>query len=271
MHGKDAVIAAPLNRCVGIQLVHAKGVDTDALGTFTGDIPRAGSMVAAARAKAELALAATGLTVAVSSEGSFGPHPALPFVAAGHELLLWLDTARDIEIVVNRLTKTNYWTGQFSAGHLPDDAQLRAVGFPTHALIVRPNVDSPISSTIRKGIRERAMLEAAVAEAASASPDGSVIVQTDMRAHMNPTRLASIGKLARRLAVRLARLCPSCGAPGFGAVEVIPGLPCAECSAPTRLARAERFACSACRFSEVRRERSPTQRADAMWCDLCNP
>ncbi|NHB77752.1 hypothetical protein [Rhodobacter calidifons] len=51
MHGKAAAIAPPLAR-LGIAVVVPEGLDTDRFGTFTGEVPRAGGMVEAARAKA---------------------------------------------------------------------------------------------------------------------------------------------------------------------------------------------------------------------------
>ena len=37
--------------------------------------------------------------IAVVSEGSFGPHPAIPFLALGDERVLWLDRETGLEIV----------------------------------------------------------------------------------------------------------------------------------------------------------------------------
>ena len=43
MHGKEAVIAPPL-AALGVTVVLAE-VETDRFGTFSGDVPRAGSMI----------------------------------------------------------------------------------------------------------------------------------------------------------------------------------------------------------------------------------
>jgi hypothetical protein len=60
MHGKAAALQP---RCPRLQarLVAAEGIDTDALGTFSGEIPRRLSPLDTAVAKARLAMAATGL------------------------------------------------------------------------------------------------------------------------------------------------------------------------------------------------------------------
>jgi hypothetical protein len=91
MHGKESVILPPLEARLGVRGVVAPGLNTDQFGTFTGEIPREGSPLEAARRKVLAALDATGARLGVASEGSFGPHPAIPFLAADVELLLLVD------------------------------------------------------------------------------------------------------------------------------------------------------------------------------------
>jgi hypothetical protein len=271
LHHKETVIAPTLSRFLGVELVKASGVDTDALGTFTGDVARIGSMADAARRKANLAIAATGASLAVASEGSFGPHPSIPFIPAGHELLLWRDTNRNMDVVVSLVSQTNYWTGVFAQGNIPDDAKLVAIGFPEHALTVRPANEPALSQHVYKGIRNLNDLRFAIDAAARNSKTEQALVQTDMRAHMNPTRMKAIRRLTRKLAVRLARHCPDCGTPGFGLVDVKQGLPCEDCGMQTRLISAEIHGCAACDHKIEKRQRPASLRANAMWCDHCNP
>ena len=61
MHAKERAVARPLSRWLGAAVKVAPGIDTDAFGTFTGDIVRQGTMLDAARAKALAAIEATGL------------------------------------------------------------------------------------------------------------------------------------------------------------------------------------------------------------------
>lgn len=112
------------------------------------------------------------------------------------------------------------------------------MGFPAHALIVRPHVGDP-GVAIAKGVRDPAQVHHYVELAASASSDGRARIETDMRAHMNPTRMAELALVAERLARRLATLCPLCSAPGWGRVDVITGLPCEDCGSFTDLVAAE--------------------------------
>jgi len=50
-----------------------------------------------------------------------------------------------------------------------------------------------------------------------ADPDGRVWLETDMRAHCNPTRMRSIRRLGIALVRRLQTPCSECGSPGLGA------------------------------------------------------
>ncbi len=266
MHGKERAIAPVLGRWFGMTISTVPGVDTDALGTFTGEIARSGTMLDAARAKALLAISRTGAPIGIGSEGAFGPDPDLPFVASGRELLLLRDSATGHEIVVFRRTRTNYDHVTIAPGD-PIEAFLARIGFPDHAVVVR--AEPRDGRAPAKGLRDRKQLDAALGDVFARA--GRAALETDMRAHLNPTRMNSIARLARGLAVRTARCCPSCGAPGFGLVDVERGLPCAECGAPTRRIRAEIHGCSACVTRVLRRERAAALYADPTWCQICNP
>lgn len=77
-HGKLELIAPALAR-VGYAL-RAVDVDTDALGTFSGEVPRPGPPRDVAVAKARLAMDASGVEVGVASEGTPGLIDELPGV-----------------------------------------------------------------------------------------------------------------------------------------------------------------------------------------------
>lgn len=42
MHGKERAIALPFSRALGLRVVLPSGLDTDALGTFSGEVKRNG-------------------------------------------------------------------------------------------------------------------------------------------------------------------------------------------------------------------------------------
>lgn len=135
------------------------GIDTHELGTFTGENERKGTMLEAAHAKAELAIARTGAPMGIGSEGAFGPDPMLPLVASGQELLLLREAATGHEIVVTRRTRINVDQVTVALGE-PIEEFLTRVGFPDHAVIVR--ADPRNDHAPQKGLTSRAKVEAAL-------------------------------------------------------------------------------------------------------------
>ena len=286
MHAKERALAKPFARILGAELVVPHDIDTDAYGTFTGEIARAGTMLDAARAKARLSMVRTGLKFGLASEGSYGAHPYVPFIPDGTEVVLFIDDERGIEIRESIVvTRTNYDSQTLAPG---DDveAALHRMRFPSHAVTVRPNQlpdkqsfsrQSSALPAVRskpplfKGLRELGSVAQAVGACAAASPDGKALIAPDMRAHCNPTRMAVIRKAATKLAKRIACLCPACKTPGFGIVDVVRGLPCPDCGAPTQLAVAEIHRCAACSVETRKPLRRDDERASPGQCQLCNP
>jgi len=270
MHAKERAVARPLSRWLGSAVKVAPGIDTDAFGTFTSDILRRGTMLDAARAKALAAIEATGLDLGLGSEGSFGPHPFVPFIPGGTEVLLCHDRRRRLKIHELLITdRTNYQSCDCRPGQDITDFLTR-VRFPSHAVVISPK--APVQAgKIVKGITCATRLAEAIEQAAPASRDGQALVVTDMRAHLNPTRMASIRALSTRLARRLATPCPACAAPGFGAVGVLRGLPCGWCGEPTQLVIAELLRCAKCGFEGSRTVKDRPETADPGQCQYCNP
>jgi len=120
--------------------------DTDQLGTFSGEVERPGDAITTCRAKAELGLEATGQTLGLASEGSFGPHPAIPFLAVGQEVLVLIDRERRLTVVEQRLEpRTTFASRSLRLTELdsePMQRWLALVRFPSHGLIVRPEPGS---------------------------------------------------------------------------------------------------------------------------------
>ncbi len=268
MHGKERAVAPPLLSRLGLALTVPAGLDTDRLGTFTGEVERPFPPRETALAKARLGMEAAGLPLGLASEGSYGPHPQLPFLAWGRELLAFVDGERGLEIVEAAASVRTNFSHLVARPGDPLDGFLSRARFPGHALIVRPNRgEGPIA----KGLRDPVAVRQAIARAAEASADGAARIETDMRTHMNPLRLALVRRAARRLALRLATPCPACGAPGWGRMEALPGLPCADCGESTLELRGERHGCAACGASEERPRPDGRTRADPGSCPECNP
>ena len=264
MHGKEQVIASPLAE-LGIQVILpaelGAAFDTDRFGTFSGEVKRAGSQLEAARTKAEQAMQLTGLSLAIASEGSFGPHPALPYLPCNRELVLLLDRDANLELVGEALsTATNFAQAEVSS--LAEARQFaQKAGFPQHGLILR------LETELIKGIRTEADFVQSVERALAASP--SVRLETDMRACYNPQRMQVIQQATQNLLQKIRQTCPGCGWPGFEIVEHQPGLPCAWCHQPTEQTQAVIYGCRHCGYRQV--EASAASQADPAHCLYCNP
>jgi len=119
-HGKERALSRVFAAGLGARLQLCDH-DTDQLGTFSGEIPRLADAVATCRAKALLGMEAAGLSLGLASEASFGPHPAMPMLPVGQELLLFLDQELDLCLIEQRLGwRTNYSHHLLQPGALPD-------------------------------------------------------------------------------------------------------------------------------------------------------
>lgn len=267
LHGKAEALA-PALADLGLTL-ETVPVDTDALGTFSGEIERCAPPQEVVVEKARRGMAMSGLRLGLATEGSFGPDPLLGFLPLHTELLAFVDDINGQVLVLEHATHDTNWRTQ--ALRPGDDLRplLAEIGLPTHAALVRPNDGGP--TAVAKGLRDADDVAAAVRRIAAASPDGRARVEADLRAHMNPTRMRAIAALAVRLAERLRTPCPACGVPGFGRVATEPGLPCELCDAPTDRVRHEIHGCGACGH-RIRRPRADgLTTADAGHCPECNP
>lgn len=268
-HGKAHAIAKAVRSVLGLQLFTPTKLDTDIFGTFSGEIPRRSSARDVCEKKARFGMAVTGLALGIANEGSFGPHPYIPFVAAAIELMTFVDDERKIVIAESLVSDRTNFSHRLT--HSLDEISewLPTAGFPTHALVVLPNVN--LSAPAEKGIVSIERLRASVTAAAANSVDGLARVETDMRAHLNPTRMVAIRRLARRFANRLATNCPNCASPGWGQIGVTKGLPCELCGSPTGWAIFEVSGCVACDYCEQKPRNDGLQHAAPQHCPECNP
>ena len=270
MHGKERAIAPALKQYLHSDLV-VLPFDTDAFGSFTGEIPRPGTQRETLIKKAQAAAKEHGYPYVIASEGSFGPHPAMPWMAAGLEMLVFYDHANERSIIESAWSSATNYAHLNLATELSElPAFLERVGFPSHALVLRErDSDAEKGQVLAKGIQDPAQWQALLA---AAQQQYRVLqLETDMRAHVNPTRMAQIASLAEQFVKRLVSLCPSCGVPGFGERSLAGHLPCASCHAPTHLAAYECIRCDWCQV-EIKKPRSDQKTtADPGCCDFCNP
>lgn len=266
-HGKEQVIAPLLKEGLGINQFVIPAVDTDQLGTFTGEIERMGSPIDALRNKCELACAISDCDLVIASEGSFGPHPSLFFVPADDEWILLKDYKNNLELLVREMsTETNFGGGTFTSLEEVIAFADRSK-FPSHALIVKAGEKD--FRHIQKGILSQERLTQEVLSCLAAY--NQTHVETDMRAHMNPTRMAVIQRAMEKLVRKANSFCPSCHLPGFDVVAIGEGLPCIQCNTPTHLTLYRVEACTGCGFFNYVFYPLDKRTTDPQNCPRCNP
>lgn len=267
-HGKSEALMSPLWNGLGVSVLEYL-VDTDCFGTFSGEVERKSTALECAKLKCESALKILGSKADyfIASEGSFGPHPIMPFTACDHEILYFIDKKLGFHFYVSLLSeKTNYRVQELDS---LEELQLFAnqTNFPSHALVLRP-LNSK-GTKIFKGLDSQESLEEAFKEVKKIS--NKLLVETDMRAHMNPSRMKVIAELAENLAYRLTKFCPACKIPGWGKIGVQKGLLCGECKLPTELTYKEIFGCTKCSYQEIKEREDGMKFADPGLCNYCNP
>ena len=260
-HGKEKIIGPVLQEKLGVNIIVPDGFDSDQFGTFSGEVPRSGSALEAAEKKAMLAIGLTGASLALASEGSFGPHPSMPFVPADEEIVFLVDVEKNWKSVGWAFsTDTNY---SRQVCHRWDEVKSFAdtVGFPADAVIL----STP--SSLHKGLQSEVELQQLTQKYLDMF--GEVTIETDMRAHLNTKRRGVIAQALDNLVSVIFSICPVCQAPGFTVTETEYGLPCEQCGTPTRLPKASHWSCQICHHHEVR----PVAFAysSPQYCDLCNP
>lgn len=265
-HGKERLLGPVLETALGCRVERVTGFDTDQLGTFTRETPRAGTQIEAARRKARIGMRLVGANIGLASEGAFGADPHTGLLPWDVEILVFIDAEGGLEVVAaadgpacRRHERVMTWD---ALARLASEA-----GFPDHHLVLRPQDQD--DQRMIKGIGDWATLERAFRQSAAESDNGAVFAESDLRAHCNPTRQAIIRRAGEDLAARLASACPACASPGFWITTHLPGLACRWCGTPTRAPRAEHWACPRCSHGEERAMNATA--ADPAHCLQCNP
>jgi len=262
MHGKESQITQGFKDVLDWEIV-AVDIDTDSFGTFTGDVPRPLSPKETARAKCLAGIEASGITRMIASEGTFSPHPMMPFLTLNTELLVFVDKENDLE-VFQTYSSTEVIAFKETINADADlDRLVLAADLPNHALILRDDSEPP--RVYAKGVVNLDQLR----ESMPVKVDRPLILETDFRAMFNPSRQINITECAKLLAQRLATKCQSCDSIGWGIVDYEKGLPCSDCGArANREVSAEVFGCPKCNHRE---KRLVDALASPSNCDFCNP
>ncbi|BAZ88425.1 DUF6671 family protein [Dolichospermum compactum] len=270
MHNKEKVISPLLKEHLGINLIVPQGLNTDIFGTFTREIKRPDTQVVTARLKAKKALEVYDEKIAIASEGSFAPHPLIPYIYANREIIIFLDQENDLEIIGEVFSIETNFNHQIISSLKEAEEFGKKVGFPEHGLVISFDDISRGRTEFIKGIISPENLIKSV-EIAIKNTNGKFNIETDMRAMYNPTRMENIALATQDLINKINSLCPQCNTPGFRINQKIPGLPCELCHQPTSLIKAVIFQCQKCNFSQQQLFPNNQEFADPSLCEYCNP
>ena len=265
MHNKEQAIAPAFQQHLGCRL-SVEAFDTDQFGTFSGEIERVRSAYDTCVLKAKCAALEKKYALSVASEGSFGPHPANPFLPSAHEIMVFVDLEHDWVISEQYVTTcTNYQSVVIEAT-TDLTPLLRAMQFPSHALTLHLH---PTSALLAKGITSEQQLHECMA--LGFSQVQQLRLGTDMRAMHNPTRMHTLAELAERLVRRILSACEVCHTPGFGMSGTCGFLPCELCGGPTDRYALEVWSCLQCEFKLEKPRRDGVLSTNATYCPQCNP
>lgn len=271
MHHKEKAIAPILEQELGIKILVPPNFNTDVFGTFTREVKRPDVQIATARLKAEKALEVTGEKLAIASEGSFAPHPFLPYIYANREVVILLDKQNDLEIIGEEFSVDTNFNHQLIE-NIPEAYNFaQKVGFPEHGLIIYYEELTNNNPQIIKGITTEEQLLEAINLVFHNSQIVKVYIETDMRALYNPTRMKNIEKATVNLIKKINNCCPQCTAPGFEITQRIQGLPCEICHTPTTLTLAVIYQCKKCSFIQKQLFPDAIEFANPSQCMYCNP
>lgn len=266
-HHKEQVIAPILEQALDVCCEVVADLDTDLLGTFSGEVERKDDPITTLRNKCLMALDQTGGDLVVASEGSFGPHPQMFFMSADDELVMLIDKKHNLEILARALSIDTNFNGKEVTSESDLLAFAEAVKFPSHGLILRKAQGEKLG--IVKGIKDIEKLKHCFNS--FLEQYGSAFVETDMRAMHNPSRMKVIEAATHNLVKKLSSCCPQCEMPGFDIVKSNPGLQCAECGLPTQSILNHVYICQHCHYEQMQMYPANKTTADPRYCDFCNP
>ena len=266
-HKKENVIAPILEKELGVICFTHPDLDTDELGTFSGEIERMMDPIATAKEKCLRAMKLADCDLGIASEGSFGPHPSMFFVNADDEFIVFIDKVNNIEIIARELSTSTNFNGKTISNEVELLEFAKHIGFPEHGLILRKSKDDFID--IQKDISDQNSLVKYFHQLHEKYE--AVYVETDMRAMRNPTRMSVIEKATQKLVDKIKSTCPQCQMPGFGVTDAKQGLPCNLCGSPTNSTLAYIFVCQHCNYTKEEQYPNGKTTEDPTFCDHCNP
>jgi hypothetical protein len=259
-HQKEGLLQ-PIFEPFGLHLLVNEGFDTDAYGTFCGAIPRTEGPKITVKEKCLAGMSFAGKRQGLASEGSFGPHPSIPFLTINEEWLVYIDLDRKLEIFGRSTTLEvcHARLGYHDAAELP--TFLTNCSFGPQGLVFK---DTENANVLVKGIQDQTQLEQLMQQ----FPKWEI--ETDLRAHMNPQRQKNIIAAAKDLTERMHRYCPQCDQPDFSVQKVSGNLLCEICLQKSNAYQYLEYSCLHCQHQLIE-QRKDKNFEDPQYCNHCNP
>lgn len=271
-HNKESVIVPILKKELGLDIAVAVKVNTDEFGTFSGEIERPDTQYKTAMLKILKAFELyPDAEIAIASEGAFNPHPDCAFIPLNTEIILLVDRKNQLEISAKYLSLSTSVQEEAVSTMQEAWAFVENISFPKNGIILKAGNSKTNKPYIFKNATTKSCLEAALIFFFEISEDGKVTLQSDMRAHLNPVRMENIRLATLELLKTIQSVCPTCHTPGFGIKQVVSGLPCSLCNAPTRSTLSYIYECKKCKQQEKKLFPHGKRQEDPGLCDHCNP
>jgi hypothetical protein len=268
MHSKEKVIGPLLSKNLGLTVTSPDFLNTDIFGTFTREKKRKGTPLETAIIKASSVFKDKDVDLGVSSEGSFTTHPAMPQVSLSEELVVLIDKERSMLIYGSYASSNVGLQGEYVYDIAGALELAKKYNFPSHGVILRKSKNSKYG--LFKDIKTEDELIEICRNKFKSPFTRKLFLETDMRAHRNPTRMINIEKATNSLVEKAKIFCPKCNIPGFGTYSYTLGLECKICNKPTKVEKYRINGCKSCNHStEI--EIEPGNKADPLYCEFCNP
>lgn len=248
-HGKEAVIAPLFKNEFLLDVSEQKPFDTDQFGTFTREVKRVDDQKNTLRQKALVYMDLFDADMVVASEGSFGLHPSVPFVSSNYELLLFLDRKHNLEVFGSALSVNTVSEGRYVHGIQELEQFAKQLGFPDQGLILR--FHQRWGRGLYKELHDWKLFLEQAERMFSMPFVKRIFVETDMRAHRNPTRMKVIEQATHDLLKNLKTQCPNCSMPGFSQAQFCGQKKCESCLKKTETSKWKVISCSYCSYQNV--------------------
>ncbi len=269
MHKKEEVIKPILEKYLDVKCIVVKNFNTDKFWTFSWNISRTWDMLDSARAKINAAIKKHDYDLVISSEGSFGFDKNIPFIQSNLELILLVDIKNNLEIRWLYQSSDTNMNGKYI--YSIDEAVdfIKNCWFPEHWVIVSRRKKSKFF--LFKNINTKIDLIKVVKKLFKIPFISKIYIETDMRAHKNPTRMKAIKLATLDLIKNIESTCPKCKFPGFIITNIKKWLLCKSCNNPTDIPIYEIYICKKCNYKRKNNIKKYGKFADPWECRYCNP